>query len=72
MEDNYENEIYSKSISLLSDIKLVLGPTGLSGTLRKHPTLKEFIVKKQKERLDILDSKVPNSQMDFLKAIDNA
>lgn len=67
----YENEIYSKTIDLVSEIKLTLGPTGLAGTFRKHPLLKDFLVKKQKERLEILESKVPNSQMNFLKAIDN-
>lgn len=71
-EIEYENEIYSKTIDLLTEIKLTLGPTGLAGTLRKHPNLKEFVVKKQKERLEILDQKIPNRQMDFLNAIDNA
>lgn len=71
MDENYENEIYSKTITLLQEIKLTLGPTGLAGTFRKHPHIKDFVIKKQKERLEIIEDKIPNSQMDFLKAIDN-
>lgn len=67
----YENEIYEKTIKLCSDIKLTLGPTGLAGTFRKHPVIKDFLVKTQKERLDIIEDKIPNAQMDFLKALDN-
>lgn len=72
MSEDYENEIYSKTINLLQEVKLTLGPTGLAGTFRKHPNVKDFVVKKQKERLDIIEQKIPNTQMDFLKAIDNA
>lgn len=67
----YENEIYEKCIKLISEIKLTLGPTGLAGTFRKHDLIKDFLVKKQKERLEILESKIPNGQMDFLKALDS-
>lgn len=63
----YQNQIYDKAIDLLSDIKLCLGPTGLAGTLRKHPILKTFISKVQKERLRLIEEKIPNSQLDFLK-----
>ena len=60
-EVDYTNEIYEKTIKLCSDIKLTLGPTGLAGTFRKHPVIKDFLVKTQKERLEIIEDKIPNS-----------
>lgn len=66
-----QNCLYEKAIQLLQEVKLVSGPTGLAGTLRRHDDLKTFITKVQKERIKIIEDNIPNHQMDFINSIDN-
>ena len=40
--------VYDKLIRLLQEVKLVHGPLAVSSTLKNHPKIKEFLLKKQK------------------------
>lgn len=49
-----KSDLYDACIELLSDVKLLQGPTGVNSTLRRHPELKTFLLTCQRDRLDEL------------------
>lgn len=51
-----EDLLYSSLIAFLYDIKIFQGGTALSSTLRRHSKIKNFLLRKQKERLDHIES----------------
>lgn len=58
------NQVYDKSIELLNQIKITQGATALNSTLRRHITLKKFLLTKQVERLSLIENAI--SELDKL------
>lgn len=56
-----EDLLYKSLVSFLYDIKIFQGGTALSATLRRHPKIKAFLLRKQKERLNSFESSYFNS-----------
>lgn len=56
-----EDLLYNSLISFLYEIKIFQGGTALSSTLRRHPIIKAFLLRKQKERLNSFESSYFNS-----------
>lgn len=50
------DSIYYELIDILSDIKLTQGPLAVSGTLSKHPTLRNLLLDHQKMQINILEN----------------
>lgn len=51
-EDNF---IYDWLLDLLKQVKLVQGGTSLASTLRRHQSIKNYMIQKQKEKLDYIE-----------------
>lgn len=62
-----EDLLYKYLITFLYDIKIFQGGTALSSTLRRHPNLKNFLLRKQKERIVYIESTYfnPDGSLDF-------
>lgn len=66
MQNNYSDEVYVSCMKILRDIKLLYGPSYVTGTLRHHPSLRSFLVEYQANLLDsievIVDESLDKSQ----------
>lgn len=51
-------QVYNDLISLLVDVKLTQGPMGVNSTLRRHPSIKQFILQYQTEIISRLEKDV--------------
>ena len=47
--------IYDRLLDLLQQVKLVQGGTALSSTLRRHFTIKNYMIQKQQEKLKYVE-----------------
>jgi len=47
--------LYNQTIELLKEIRLIHGPSKMSGTLRNHPNLRNFLTSYQKGRIETYD-----------------
>lgn len=50
------DSIYYDLIDVLNEIKLTQGPLGVTGTLSKHPNLRNFLLNHQKLKIKILEN----------------
>lgn len=55
---DFNVELYSDIVKLLRELKLTLGPQGLSATLSRHKVLKRFMIEYQTEYLKNLEDKI--------------
>lgn len=53
-------QLYMKAIELLQQVKLTQGNTALNSTLRRHTTLRKFLLKVQVDRLNWLEETLDN------------
>lgn len=52
------DDIYNSLIKLLGELKLVLGPEGLSATIRRHKLVRDFLVTYQQDALNSIESTI--------------
>lgn len=48
--------LYTDLIQFLTEVKLIHGPQGLSCTYRKHPHIRDFMKRKQKEMIEEIEA----------------
>lgn len=58
MITSLKQELYNKAIELLKQIKLTQGNTALNSTLRRHSSLKKFLLEEQVNRLKLLEDSI--------------
>lgn len=58
MITSLNQELYNKAIELLQQIKLTQGNTALNSTLRRHSSLKKFLLEEQVNRLKFLEDSI--------------
>lgn len=58
MITSLKQELYNKAIELLQQIKLTQGNTALNSTLRRHSSLKKFLLEEQVNRLKFLEDSI--------------
>lgn len=52
------DDIYGDLMLLLKDIKLTVGPEGLSSTLRRHKDIQKFVIQFQKDKLKDIENRI--------------
>lgn len=52
---NASSDLYNEFISLLQDVKLTQGPLAVTSTLKRHPKIKQFILKYQTDLISSLE-----------------
>lgn len=58
-------QLYMKAIEFLQQVKLTQGNTALNSTLRRHATLRKFLLKVQADRLNWLEETLDNWNLVF-------
>lgn len=48
--------LYSWLLDLMEQVKLVQGGTALASTLRRHSTIRKYMIQKQIDKLDYIES----------------
>lgn len=63
-----ENILYDRIIVLLQQVKLVQGGTALASTIRRHKKIRDFLMKKQKQRIEYIEDIyfLPDGSLDLL------
>lgn len=62
MGNNYvdEDNLYDGLLLFLGDLKLVVGPDGLSATLRRHKDVANFLIQHQRRILSEFQERIEN------------